>query len=257
MHKTTCSDCGRSCEVPFKPTSNKPVFCSNCFEEQGGGRGRDDRRGGGRGRDDRRGGGRGRDDRRGGGRDFKQSFRATCDSCQQSCEVPFKPSNGKPIYCDSCFGKDNKKQAPAKQDFEVERKLKELTKKVDLILEALNIELPKKEIFTIDLPEQAEMKNTSKKTEEEKETKKTKATKEKKKVATKSVSSSTEKTTKKAATKKSPAKKTPAKKTTTKAAAKKTVKKAAPKKTAAKKTTAKKTTKKATTKKAVTKKKTK
>lgn len=31
MHTTTCSDCGNSCEVPFRPTGEKPVFCNNCF----------------------------------------------------------------------------------------------------------------------------------------------------------------------------------------------------------------------------------
>lgn len=31
MHKATCSDCGRTCEVPFRPTGEKPVFCRDCF----------------------------------------------------------------------------------------------------------------------------------------------------------------------------------------------------------------------------------
>lgn len=31
MHKATCSDCGNSCEVPFRPSGDKPVYCSNCF----------------------------------------------------------------------------------------------------------------------------------------------------------------------------------------------------------------------------------
>lgn len=31
MHKTTCSDCGKVAEVPFKPTGDKPVLCSECF----------------------------------------------------------------------------------------------------------------------------------------------------------------------------------------------------------------------------------
>lgn len=31
MHKATCSDCGASCEVPFRPTGEKPVYCNNCF----------------------------------------------------------------------------------------------------------------------------------------------------------------------------------------------------------------------------------
>ena len=37
MTTVTCSDCGNKCEVPFKPTSNKPVFCSECFEKKGNG----------------------------------------------------------------------------------------------------------------------------------------------------------------------------------------------------------------------------
>jgi len=31
MHKATCSDCGKECEVPFKPTEGRPVFCKDCF----------------------------------------------------------------------------------------------------------------------------------------------------------------------------------------------------------------------------------
>jgi CxxC-x17-CxxC domain-containing protein len=33
MHQVTCSECGKRCEVPFKPTGQKPVYCSNCFEK--------------------------------------------------------------------------------------------------------------------------------------------------------------------------------------------------------------------------------
>ncbi len=35
MHEVTCSKCGKSCKVPFKPTGSKPVFCSECFEQKG------------------------------------------------------------------------------------------------------------------------------------------------------------------------------------------------------------------------------
>ena len=31
MHKATCSDCGKECEVPFKPTEGRPVYCNECF----------------------------------------------------------------------------------------------------------------------------------------------------------------------------------------------------------------------------------
>ncbi len=32
MHKAICSDCNKSCEVPFKPTGNKPILCTACFQ---------------------------------------------------------------------------------------------------------------------------------------------------------------------------------------------------------------------------------
>jgi len=34
MHKTTCSECGKECEVPFKPTEGKPVYCRECFDKK-------------------------------------------------------------------------------------------------------------------------------------------------------------------------------------------------------------------------------
>lgn len=36
MFKTVCSNCGKDCEVPFRPTTGKPVYCSDCFEKVGG-----------------------------------------------------------------------------------------------------------------------------------------------------------------------------------------------------------------------------
>src|SRR5436190_23712432 len=35
MFKTVCSNCGKECEVPFRPTNGKPVYCSDCFEKMG------------------------------------------------------------------------------------------------------------------------------------------------------------------------------------------------------------------------------
>ena len=31
MHETICDSCKKSCEVPFRPSGDKPVYCSNCF----------------------------------------------------------------------------------------------------------------------------------------------------------------------------------------------------------------------------------
>lgn len=31
MFSTVCDNCGKDCEVPFKPSQDKPVYCSDCF----------------------------------------------------------------------------------------------------------------------------------------------------------------------------------------------------------------------------------
>lgn len=31
MFKTKCSDCGKDCEVPFKPSQDRPVYCKDCY----------------------------------------------------------------------------------------------------------------------------------------------------------------------------------------------------------------------------------
>jgi CxxC-x17-CxxC domain-containing protein len=31
IHKAVCADCGKECEVPFKPRQNKPVYCQACW----------------------------------------------------------------------------------------------------------------------------------------------------------------------------------------------------------------------------------
>jgi CxxC-x17-CxxC domain-containing protein len=34
MHKAVCSECKKECEVPFKPTTGKPVFCKECYAKK-------------------------------------------------------------------------------------------------------------------------------------------------------------------------------------------------------------------------------
>ncbi len=44
MHQAVCAQCGKSCEVPFRPTDGKPVYCNVCFggkRETGNNRGGD------------------------------------------------------------------------------------------------------------------------------------------------------------------------------------------------------------------------
>lgn len=39
MHKAVCDECGRPCEVPFKPSGERPVYCNNCFKKNESGNG--------------------------------------------------------------------------------------------------------------------------------------------------------------------------------------------------------------------------
>lgn len=34
MHKAVCSECGKECEVPFKPVEGKPVYCRDCYRKR-------------------------------------------------------------------------------------------------------------------------------------------------------------------------------------------------------------------------------
>ena len=34
MFEATCSNCGKTAMVPFRPTSGKPVFCDDCFQRR-------------------------------------------------------------------------------------------------------------------------------------------------------------------------------------------------------------------------------
>lgn len=36
MHKAQCADCKKECEVPFKPSGDRPVYCRDCFSKRKG-----------------------------------------------------------------------------------------------------------------------------------------------------------------------------------------------------------------------------
>lgn len=130
MYKAICSDCSSSCEVPFRPNGTKPVLCSACFSvSKGGERSFSDR----------------------GPRDFNRSeraprefdrserqlFKATCEDCGAPCEVPFRPSAGKPVFCDACFHGSDSVHKPAKAKDASQDQLSVLNAKLDQILNLL------------------------------------------------------------------------------------------------------------------------
>jgi CxxC-x17-CxxC domain-containing protein len=118
MHKAICNECGKECELPFKPTGDKPVFCSNCFRNK-----------------ENLNRSSGRDSRKKFNFQEKRMYSAICTECGNKCEVPFRPTGGKPIYCSNCFGKgDNtggKNTEQFKEQFET------LNAKLDNILKLL------------------------------------------------------------------------------------------------------------------------
>ena len=50
MTQVTCSNCGKETEVPFVPSGDRPVYCSDCYSQMGGGSRGGGNRGGGRSR---------------------------------------------------------------------------------------------------------------------------------------------------------------------------------------------------------------
>lgn len=118
MHDTICDKCGKSCQVPFRPTSGKPVYCSSCFENKGSS---DSRRF------------EGKDSERSGDR---QMFDAICSDCGNSCRVPFQPSGDKAVFCSNCFG--DKKNAEGSNGGGNKDKFEQLNAKLDRILDLLS-----------------------------------------------------------------------------------------------------------------------
>jgi CxxC-x17-CxxC domain-containing protein len=117
MHKAICSECGAKCELPFKPTGDKPVFCSNCF----GSRAHSSRPGG-------------RDSVQSHFQD-KRMHSAICTECGAQCEVPFRPTGGKPIYCKNCFRKGD--STPGKTPDQFRDQFEIVNAKLDAILKRL------------------------------------------------------------------------------------------------------------------------
>ena len=120
-----------------------------------------------------------------GGRSERPTMhKAVCDSCKKDCEVPFRPSGDKPIYCSDCFGKEGK---GSRVDNNSER-LDNIEKKLDEILKALGSKesVAKKKVLKV-VKEKKVVKKVVKKKESKKPVKKVVKKKAVKKVAKKKV----------------------------------------------------------------------
>ncbi|MFA6437080.1 MAG: CxxC-x17-CxxC domain-containing protein [Candidatus Paceibacterota bacterium] len=153
MHQAVCADCGKKCEIPFKPSSDRPVYCDDCFRSK-----RESRNSGGGGSSFGRGGsgssygGGGRGDFRRSDRD-KRMYSATCSGCGARCEVPFQPTSGKPVYCNDCFKRDgsgrNDRGGGGGQG-QITNQLAALNSKLDRILKILSPSEPVKVVEVVE-----------------------------------------------------------------------------------------------------------
>ena len=75
-------------------------------------------------------------------RDFEMTS-VICDSCGTKCEVPFKPTSDKPIYCKECFGgKDNERTSKGTITVKTipNKDLDIINEKLNKIMKALEVE---------------------------------------------------------------------------------------------------------------------
>lgn len=83
-----CKDCGREFtftagEQAFyaeKGFKNEPTRCKDCRKSRNGRKSQQEK-------------------------PERELFDVVCAACGAPCKVTFKPSNGKPIYCDDCYRK--------------------------------------------------------------------------------------------------------------------------------------------------------
>lgn len=120
MHKAICSECGKECAVPFRPTGDRPIFCSDCFGKQRGNMRFEKPQ---------------RNYREKPRFDDRRGYSAVCNKCGDKCEVPFKPSGEKPVYCKQCFGKSSNTAGQSIEQFKGQ--FEELNVKLDKILKLL------------------------------------------------------------------------------------------------------------------------
>jgi len=80
-----------------------------------------------------------RSDRRSNSRaDRPTPTEVTCDKCRKRCEVPFKPTSSKPVYCSDCFRKNERSDSRGKSN-QFADDLAEINAKLDRVLKALEL----------------------------------------------------------------------------------------------------------------------
>jgi len=65
---------------------------------------------------------------------------AVCDECGRKCKVPFKPTGGKPVFCDDCFkgaSRSSKGRDRGRDDKNLQEQVDVINSKLDRIIQIL------------------------------------------------------------------------------------------------------------------------
>ena len=120
-YSATCDACGRRCEVPFRPTGAKPVYCSYCFKNKG--------------QEDENAPPEESTRDENGERIFHE---IVCDGCGKETQIPFKPIPGKPVFCKECYASTNLESKATIE--KLSKEVKELKLAIAKIMKVLKIE---------------------------------------------------------------------------------------------------------------------
>ena len=127
-------------------------------------------------------------DRGGGRREDRQMFDAICSNCGKPCQVPFRPTGDKPVYCSDCFEKrntgsdsrrfENRNRAPEPQNMAA---INAMNAKLDRILKILEPKIAEPVVPTpiVEEKPKEEVKTPVKALKAKKEAKKSAPTKKK------------------------------------------------------------------------------
>ena len=80
----------------------------------------------------------------------KRLYEAVCDTCGNNCEVPFRPTGEKPVYCRQCFVKPEGRTntfAATKPSEDYKDHFRMINKKLDTLLALLSPAVPAKVAF--------------------------------------------------------------------------------------------------------------
>lgn len=109
-----------------------------------------------------------------------QKYKANCNKCGDTCEVPFRPNGRKPVYCSNCFVKDTDSAPRPRREFsprpqmaapqaprddkalaELKSELQGINEKLERLLRAFELSRVVQDVTAPEAPAKAAIKKTA------------------------------------------------------------------------------------------------